>query len=234
MKLAITLILALAAAAQTPKYEVHRAPSKIIVDGRATDPAWAAAAPAIEFIFPWENQKGAKQKTTARLLWDTENLYVIYQCEDADVVAHYTNLDDPTYKDDAVEFFVNPKPSQNFYYGLEMNARATLYDYFYAHPHLLLKRVNFTGVQLATNIDGTLNQTGDKDRGWVLEVAIPWKNFEELGATEAPKPGAIWTANLNRWDGVEPARRLSLWSDPAMKNPTPHNPARFGQLHFVD
>ena len=57
MKLAIALALTLTAAAQTPKYEVHRAPSKIIVDGRATDPAWAAAAPAIEFIFPWEKRQ---------------------------------------------------------------------------------------------------------------------------------------------------------------------------------
>lgn len=229
----LCLLLALSAAAQTPRYEVKKAPSKIVVDGRLDDAAWRTAA-TVEFIFPWAQQTGAKQKTIARLLWDTDNLYIAYQCDDADIVAHYTQLDDPTYKDDAVEFFVNPKPTQGFYYGLEMNARATLYDYFYAHPQLLLKRVNFTGVQLATSIDGTLNQTGDKDRGWSLEVAIPWKNFEELGATAAPTPGAVWTANLNRWDGTEPNRRLSLWSDPEMKTPTPHNPKRFGQLVFVE
>ena len=152
----------------------------------------------------------------------------------ADDDKHYDQRDDPTYKDDAVEFFVNPKPSQDFYYGLEMNARATLYDYFYAYPQLLLKRLDFTGVQLATHIDVTLNQTGDKDKGWTLEVAIPWKNFEELGANAAPKPGAVWTANLNRWDGTEPNRRLSLWSDSGLKNPSPHNPKRFGQLIFVE
>jgi hypothetical protein len=115
---------------------------------------------------------------------------------------------------------------------MEMNARAVLYDYFYAFPRLLLKRVNFTGVQIATHIRGTLNVTGDKDDGWSLEVAIPWSNFEELAKKLPPEPGSVWTANLNRWDGTEPHRRLSLWSDSGIEKPSPHNPKRFGELVF--
>lgn len=216
-----------------PRYEVKRTAARIAVDGRLDEEAWRGAA-AVEFVFPWADQTGAKQKTAARLLWDTNYLYVGYTCDDLDVVAHFDKRDDPTYRDDAVELFINPKPAQEFYYGMEMNARGTLYDYFYAFPKLLLKRVDFAGVLLATHVDGTLNQTGDKDRGWTLEVAIPWSNFEELGATAAPKPGSVWTANLNRWDGVEPSRRLSLWSDSEMTRPSPHNPKRFGQLVFVE
>ncbi len=240
MRTLFAICLAVSACAQErnvadppPRYEVRRAASRIIVDGRLDDAAWRGA-PTLELQFPWDRQTGAKQKTLVRLLWDAENLYVGYACDDADVVAHLDKRDDPTYRDDAVEFFVNPKPAQNFYYGLEMNAKGTLYDYFYAFPQLLLKRVDFSGVQLATHVDGTLNQTGDKDRGWTLEVAIPWRNFEELGAVAAPKAGAIWTANFNRWDGVEPARRLSVWSDSATTQPSPHNPKRFGQLVFVE
>jgi len=231
----LPLLISLSVLAQEkplPRYEVKRAASRITVDGRLDEAAWRGAA-VVEFVFPWE-QAGAKQKTTARVLWDDTYLYAGYACDDADVVAHFDKRDDPTYRDDAVELFINPKPTQDFYYGLEMNARGTLYDYFYAFPQLLLKRVDFSGVLLATHVDGTLNQTGDKDRGWSLEVAIPWKNFEELGAVAAPKAGSVWTANLNRWDGVEPARRLSLWSDPGMTRPSPHQPKRFGQLIFAE
>ncbi len=220
-----------AVAERPPQYEVKRTSARLIVDGRLDEGAWRSAA-AVELQFPWGEQTGAKQKTSVRLLWDAEYLYVGYACDDADVVAHFDRRDDPTYRDDAVELFVNPKPAQSFYYGLEMNARGTLYDYFYAFPQLLLKRVDFSGVLLATHVDGTLNQTGDKDRGWTLELAIPWRNFEELGVTAAPKAGAVWTANLNRWDGVEPARRLSVWSDSATVRPSPHNPKRFGDLIF--
>ena len=115
---------------------------------------------------------------------------------------------------------------------MEMNARAVLYDYFYVFPKFLLKRVNFSGVQLASHIRGTLNQTGDRDQGWSLEVAIPWANFEELAKKLPPEPGSFWTANLNRWDGTEPNRRLSLWSDSGLDRPGPHNPERFGKLVF--
>ncbi|MBI1789779.1 MAG: carbohydrate-binding family 9-like protein [Acidobacteria bacterium] len=217
-----------------PRYEVRRAKWPIAIDGKLDDAAWRDAR-RIEFQFPWEQQTGAKQKTLARLLWDDRYLYAGYECEDTDIVAHYTTRDDPTYKDDAVEIFINPDPAQNnFYYGLEMNARAVLYDYFYVFPKLLLKRIDFTGVHLAVHRRGTLNQTGDVDEGWSLEVAIPWANFEELAKKLPPDPGSVWTANLNRWDGTEPNRRLSLWSDSGLDRPHPHNPDRFGQLVFVN
>lgn len=214
-----------------PKYDVKRAASKIVVDGKLDDTAWARAN-TLELQFPWEFQKGAKQKTIARVLWDDENLYVAYDCTDSDVVAHYDKRDDPTYKDDAVEIFINPNPQQTFYYGLEMNAKGVLYDYFYAFPQLLLARIDFSGVQLATNIRGTLNQTADQDQGWTLELAIPWKNFSELTKKLPPEVGSAWHVNLNRWDGTEPNRRLSVWSDTAQPTANPHNPSRFGQLIF--
>jgi hypothetical protein len=224
------LCTTLFAQAPLPRYEAKRAAGPIAIDGRLDEKAWAAA-PAVELIFPWESQTGAKQKTTVRLLWDDRFLYVGYECEDRDIVALHTERDDPTYRDDAVELFINPKPSQTgLYYGLEMNARAVLYDYVMYDSRYALKRFNMQGVQLATFIRGTLNTRGDEDQGWSLEVAIPWANFEELSAR--PEPGAVWTMNLNRWDGVEPDRRMSNWSDPQQPRPNPHAPARFGQLVF--
>jgi len=221
----------LAAQPPVPRYEVKRAPSRIVIDGKLDDKAWSAAAP-IEFVFPWDFQTGAKQKTTARLLWDDDFLYVGYDCEDADIVALRTERDDPTYLDDAVEIFLNPRPSQNgAYFGLEMNARAVLYDYLMYDARYAFKRFNLQGVLLATFIRGTLNTRGDEDKGWSLEVAIPWVNFEEL--SPRPTPGTVWRAALNRWDGVEPDRRLSMWTDPQQPRPTPHVPARFGELIFA-
>jgi hypothetical protein len=112
-----------------------------------------------------------------------------------------------------------------------MNARAVLYDYLMYDAKYAFKRFNLQGVQLATFIRGTLNARGDEDQGWSLEVAIPWTNFEELAPR--PEPGTAWTMNVNRWDGVEPNRRMSNWSDPVQPRPNPHVPARFGQLVFV-
>jgi hypothetical protein len=183
--------------------------------------------------FPWEQQTGAKQKTTVRLLWSDDMLFVAFECEDADIVAHHEQRDDPTYKDDAVEIFIQPNPKTSIYIGLEMNARAVLYDYVNVYQQALMKAFDLKGVQLAANLDGTLNLTSDRDKGWALEVAIPLKNFSELMGGRPVETGTVWTANLNRWDGTEPNRRLSVWSDSATVRPSPHNPKRFGQLVFV-
>lgn len=222
--LLLSTLLAAAAWAQPLRYEVKRTTGVISIDGKVDEAAWKAAPP-IEFIFPWEAQKGAKQKTVARLLWDDRYLYVAYDCDDAEITAQFEKRDDPTYRDDAVELFINPKPSQSNYFGLEMNARGTLYDYFYLFPEFLLKRFDFTDVRV---------KSARTEKGWSLELAISWTDFEGLGTGRPPKRGDVWTANLNRWDGTEPARRLSQWSDSEMAKPNPHNPKRFGQLVFTD
>jgi len=133
-----------------------------------------------------------------------------------------------------VDLYVNPNPKQALtYYGFEMNARGVMYDYFLTFPDfILLKRFNLEGFRLATTLDGTLNQSGDQDKGWTLEVAIPWENFSDLGPR--PKSGAEWKIQLVRWDGTEPNRRLSIWSDSALESTVPHNPARFGTVRFID
>lgn len=216
-----------------PVYEAARTRSAILVDGKLDDAAWSNAA-RVELTFPWEQQKGAKQKTTVRLLWDDVYLYAAYDCEDKDVTAKFLERDDPTYMDDAVELYINPDPTRPLaYYGLEMNARGVLYDYLMLFPGpRLIKRFNLSGVQLATTIRGTLNEADGTDQGWTLELAIPWVNFNDLAETP-PKPGSSWAIQLVRWDGTEPARRLSIWSDSGNVQPSPHNPKRLGTVRWM-
>jgi len=60
-------------AGPVPSYQVKRASRPIVVDGKLDDAAWKAAG-TVEFQFPWSQQTGAKQKTSARLLWDDQLL----------------------------------------------------------------------------------------------------------------------------------------------------------------
>ncbi|MBV9549196.1 MAG: carbohydrate-binding family 9-like protein [Alphaproteobacteria bacterium] len=216
-----------------PSYEVHRAKTAPSIDGRLDDTAWADARP-VTFIFPWENQTGKKQKTTARLLWDNDNLYVAYDCEDSDITATRTERDQPTYMDDAVEIFIGPPGVKNLYLGLEMNARGALYDYLYPFPQRFIKNYNLPGVRIATSMRGTLNNSADQDQGWSLEVAIPWRAFADLIDNPVPKTGDHWIADMNRWDGTRSDRVLSQWSDSGLVRADPHYPDRFGQLVFLE
>ena len=219
--------------AAIPRYDVRRVSAPIEIDGKLDEPAWTSAA-AVTLQFLWESQTGAKQTTHARLLWDAQALYVGYDAEDADINARFMNRDDPTYQDDAVEIFINADPKQEtVYYGFEMNARGVLYDYLNYNSRTLFKRWDATGMKIATSIRGTMNVRTDTDNGWSLEASIPWANFEEL-SRRSPAVGAVWRVNFNRWDGVQPNRRMSIWSDPQNTTSWPHVPARFGEIVFVE
>ena len=220
--------------APIPRYEVKRATAPVSVDGKLDEAAWAAASAPVALQFLWDRQTGAKQKTSVRVVWDAQALYLGYEADDADITARFLQRDDPTYQDDAVEIFVNPDPKQEVvYYGFEMNARGVLYDYLNYNGRTFFKRWDATGIKIATTIRGTMNERTDTDTGWTLEASIPWANFEEL-SRRPPVPGTVWNANFNRWDGVQPARRMSIWSDPQNAESWPHVPSRFGQLIFVD
>ena len=236
LRIALATLVAGAAIAQTaatkPKYEVRRAKAPITIDGNIDPKEWSGASPAIEFIFPWDSQTGAKQKTHARLLWDDKNLYVAYECEDTDITAHVQSHDEFVYRDDSVEIFLNVKPSQTMaYYCIETNVLGTVMDYVCIDAQYYMRRFDLKGLKVGVKIDGTLNMRGDKDRGWSLEMAIPWENFAEM--TKPPQIGTIFTANLNRWDGTDPNRRLSVFADSKLNWPHPHAPENFGELIFV-
>ena len=235
--LAIVALLAgapLISQSAVPRYEVKRVSSPPTIAGKLDEAAWTRASAPIALQFLWDAQTGAKQKTAARLLWDSQALYVGFDAEDADVTARFLQRDDPTYRDDAVEIFINPDPKQEvLYYGFEMNARGVLYDYLNYNSRTLFKRFDATGVAIASAVRGTLNEREDTDNGWSLEVAIPWVNFEEL-SRRPPVAGTVWKANVNRWDGVEPKRRMSIWSDPQNTTSWPHVPSRFGELVFTE
>ena len=61
---------------------------------------------------------------------------------------------------------------------------------------------DLNGLQSAVDIQGTLNDSSDKDKGWTVELAIPWKSLECLadGRSLPPKDGDIWRMDFSRFN----------------------------------
>ncbi len=247
--LVLTLALAGAASAQAttrfqappdelPTYQVLRTNEGIQVDGRLDEADWRHAAP-IAFVMPWSDLAQAEpQSTTARLLWDDANLYIIYECVDPHLHSEVTQHDGAVYQEDAVEIFAAPNAATpGNYYGYEMNIHGTLLDYIAfgggtdrtkaIHPSWQSE-----GVVIATTYDGTLNDHADTDRSWILEIAIPHDNFRHLGGQIPPQDGDQWRAGLNRTKGYR--GQFGLWSDTATPVADFHRANRFGILTFSD
>ena len=85
---------------------------------------------------------------------------------------------------------------------------------------------DIAGLRVGVDVRGTLNRPGDRDDGWTVEIAMPWKILREAAPDHrAPKPGDRWRINFSRveWD-VDPAEgRYTKRLKPGTKDPLPEN-----------
>lgn len=182
-------------------YPCYRVEKPIALDGKMGDPAWAKA-PAVKFyLIP--HTREPEFKTEARLLYNHDHLYIGYKAVDPDVWAYFTNRDDATCIDDCLELFFQTDPAREPYYGFEINALGTINDSYYLRAvmagggHRRWNKWTCTNLVVKTACDGTLNDPYDTDRGWSLEMAIPFAELPSL-AGKKPQPGDTWKFHAAR------------------------------------
>ena len=220
-------------AERRPEYTVFRAGTPIVIDGRLDEPAWVAAPDVGKFVFPWY-KSGKQEQTIAKILWDDDNLYVAYICEDAHIWADHTERDSAVWKDDTVEIFTAPNPDlPHAYFNIEMNVLGIFLDQFHPDgPGVPVEQEwNGEGIQVKTTIVGTLNDDSDEDSYWILEAAIPLRNFDKVAKNIPPKRGDVWHVGLNRLGG-KTNEQYSQWSASQTRNPQFHAPKDFGRIIF--
>ena len=212
-----------------PHHTIRRAAGPIAVDGHLDEPSWGAAQVIDQFAFPWWTA-GAKDRTEARLLWDDVHLYVAFTAHDPHISATLTERDSPVSRDDCVEVFIAPDTSQvTSYFNFEFNALGTILD---RSPHADRSSAwNGEGVQVAIDIEGTLNQETDQDALWTAEIALPFAVFDPYAPRLPPTAGNVWRLNLYRTGGAVNLQYIT-WSNTLTPKPQFHVPERFGVVHF--
>lgn len=188
-------------------YVCYRAPHPIAVDGRLGDPAWGAVPWTEEFV-DILGEAGPKPwfRTRAKMLWDDDFLYVGAHLEEDHVWATLTKRDSVIFMDDDFEVFIDPDGDTHRYYELEINALGTVWDLFLIMPYRddrqgrpAVSSWDISELKSAVHVDGTLNDPSDKDRGWTVELAIPWEALKECApGRRPPQPGDQWRLNFSR------------------------------------
>ncbi len=86
------------------------------------------------------------------------------------------------------------------------------------------------GLETAVSIDGTLNEDGDEDRSWTIEMKLPFASTP--GLSGPPKKGDTWALNLYRFDrpGKKGARAYAWSTGPRGDF---HEVSKFGALTFA-
>jgi hypothetical protein len=167
------------------------------IDGLLAEPDWDRAEKAGPFLRSLDG-KPCSAATEARLLWDDANLYVAFLAEDPNVASPFTRDDDKLYTSNVVEIFLNPSGDSSHYDEIEVAPTNALFDASFSGGPRQGMDLSWSSHALhAVHVDGTLNDPSDVDRGWTVELAIP---FSSLTGMPRPRParGDRWKFNLYR------------------------------------
>ena len=189
---------------QPEVYAAPRTASAPVIDGSLDDPAWQSAPWTADFVdIRGGSMPAPRHSTRARLLWNDEYLFIGASMEEPHVWGTLTERDAVIYHDNDFEVFIDPDADTHLYYELEINALDTVWDLMLIKPYRdggpAIDAWDIRGLRTAVSVDGTLNDPADEDRGWSVEIAIPWTVLEEAaGRSSPPDPGDRWRFNFSR------------------------------------
>ena len=93
----------------------------------------------------------------------------------------------------------------------------------------------FPGLKTAVQVDGTLNQRDDIDRGWTVEIAFPWDGMARLGdGPVPPESDEVWRIGLARHEIIDQraSRHSAIWTPFLMGEHDLHTPEQYPVVAF--
>jgi hypothetical protein len=224
-----------------------------VIDGNITEPVWEKAAWSDLFMdIEGDHKPVPPLKTKMKMLWNDSCLFVAAFLEEPHIWATLRKHDAIIYHDNDFEVFLDPDNNTHDYFEIEVNAYNTIFDLFLPKPYRNGGKafISFELVSLksAVKVFGTLNHSTDKDSGWCVEMAIPFRSVSFGNVWKAPEEGTIWRINFSRvqWDldiiGGQYRKKVNsvgkplpehnwVWSPQGLINM--HYPERWGYLQFT-
>lgn len=231
------------------QYICHWTSKPVKIDGTLNDPAWKKAPWTDDFVdIEGDKKPKPRFRTRAKMLWDQDYFYIGAELEEPDVWATLMVRDSVIFHDNDFEVFIDPNGDNHNYYEFEINALNTGWDLRLPVPYKdggsAIDSWDIIGIKTAVHIDGKLNDPNHKDKGWSVEIAMPWKALGEFaGCASPPKEGDLWRLNFSRveWkvdviDGKyvkhpETPEDNWVWSPQDVIDM--HRPERWGYIQFT-
>lgn len=98
---------------------------------------------------------------------------------------------------------------------------------------------DFPGLKSAVHVDGTINDDSDRDRGWTVELAIPWSGMSALAIGDnrslPPRDADVWRMDFSRFNQYKeatPAQDSGGWAWSPHGVWDSHVPECFTYIHF--
>ena len=224
-----------------------KGPAKL--DGRLDKEPWTKAPWSDDFVdIEGDKRPKPRHRTRMKMFWDERGLYIGAELEEPHLWATLTEHDSVIFHDNDFEVFIDPDGDTELYGELELNALNTTWDLLLIKPYRAggpaVCGWEIKGLETAVHLDGTLNDPSDKDKGWSVEILLPWPALKEISKVPSPpKAGDIWRINFSRvqWQ-LEVAdgkyRKVAgtkednwVWSPQGVVDM--HQPEMWGELEFT-
>jgi len=211
------------------QYLIRKINHSITIDGSLSNPDWKTAE-VVQLVDCVTGEK-PNLKTSFRVLYDDENLYIGYQVKDKKIIANFTERNQPLYEEDVVELFLSPSGSLHYYYEFNFSPKNVIFDAIVLNDD---GRENIGRGTLLPWVDWNcegiqVESVWEENNNWSLTAAIPFKSLH-LADNRTPKSGEVWRANICRIEYGEDETEYSTWSPTGLVDF--HTSERFGALTF--
>jgi hypothetical protein len=213
----------------------------IIIDGKLNEPSWAYSATTGDFVNAGSGTRdvGLNVGGRAYLLWTSEALYIAFVVRDTDIKGDFEKgaVDPHLWTENTTETMIDPDGDgdNRDYYEIQIGPQNLVFDSRfddYNQPRSLpagpFGHQDWTAhATTAVALDGTLNNSSDRDQGYTVEAKIPWSAFDKA-RTIPPKLGDQWRMNfyaMRNNGGV-------AWS-PILGQGNFHKASRFGKVTWA-
>lgn len=163
----------------TPKsYTLFHAENPIKIDGLLNEQSWEDTPWTDYFIdIEGESKPAPAYKTRVKMMWDNQFLYIAAQMEEPHIWANPKPAADIIFKDNVFKIFIDPDNNMNDDFEIQINPLNIMLFLVMNKPYRdggkPVSGWEPTGYQSAVNIQGTLNNSLDTDKEWLVEIALP-------------------------------------------------------------
>jgi hypothetical protein len=196
------------------RYPCRRTDTVPTLDGLLDDGPWKTAPWSESFvdIEGW-NKPTPRYATWFKMLWDDEYLYIGAYLEEPHLWGTYDKHDMVVFHEHDFEVFIDPDGNKESYYELEFNVIGTIFDLYLDREYRLGGAAhhewNCEGIQGEISKFGTANNSTDTDKGWQIEIKIPFRCLrppstvqndgpENIRHGDSPAIGEKWRMNFSR------------------------------------
>ena len=237
-----SLLLSSGSAQSGASYTAERRIDTIFIDGNLNEASWHSVGDTAVFTI-WNGSTAPDAlRTTAKMVWDDQYLYIAFNARDPDVYATYTAHDSRLWEQDNFEVFVTV-PGTTGYVEAEGSPRGTIWDGVFTNVFQGPGgSYTMTGLQIAGRVNGTLNNSSDQDNGFTGEMRLPFADIYQGTPGGHPTNGTQLRLNLNRINWNTPATQggpgaagsdtYYAWSPVPGANVSFHRPDKFGTVTF--